>query len=155
VVNTGKGARVKIAYVDPEFIAWFGDKIEKPTGKTTLRYQIFTRPAAFAQAVQENRDIGFVTKTTPGELFSMLAKQPDGPKSPAGPLATNDYANLFEMDDISGIPRLVNVFWRFRGNGWNVYAREKSLSIQWCNGHQLFSRVSCRRSDARPPRPRR
>ena len=48
--------------------------------------------------MKEIRDGGVATKTTPGELYSLLEKQPDGPKSDAGPLLTNGYANLFEMD---------------------------------------------------------
>jgi hypothetical protein len=143
VVNTNPGPHVKLWYVDPDFTRWFGEKAEEPTVETTLRYHVLTRSSAFAPAMKEVRDSGIVTKTTPGELFSMLEKQPDGPKSTAGPLLTNGCANLFEMDDKDGVPRLVDAGWH--GGvfaGWNVYAYDASISYRWYDGRQLFSRNS-------------
>ena len=67
----------------------------------------------------------------------MLEKQPDGPKSDPGPLLTNGYANLFEMIDVNGVPRLVRAFWDGGFGGWDVYAYDASHSFQWSDEHQL------------------
>jgi hypothetical protein len=139
VVNTKRGSHVKIGYVDSDFTRWFGEKAEEPTTETTLRRYVLARPSVFAPAMKEVADNGIVTKTTPGELYSMLEKQPDGPKSVAGPLLTNGYANLFEMDDVNGVARLVNARWSDGYGGWYVYAYDASLSFQWYDEHQLFS----------------
>ncbi len=142
VENTKPGAHVKFAWVDPDFIRWFGNKTEEPTAEATLRQHILTRPSVFAPAMKEIRDGGVATKTTPGELYSLLEKQSDGPKSDAGPLLTNGYANLFEMDDVNGVARLVNAGWYGGRGGWDVYADDASDSGQWRDGHQVFSRDS-------------
>ncbi len=92
--------------------------------------------------MKEIRDGGVATKTTPGELYSLLEKQPDGPKSDAVPLLTNGYANLFEMDDVNGVARLVGAGWHDDDGGWRVYAHDASPSYQWDDGSQVFSRDS-------------
>jgi len=142
VVNTKPGPHVKIGYIDSDFTRWFGEKAEEPTAETKLRQYALTRPSVFAPAMKEIGDGGIVTKTTSGELYSMLEKQPDGPKSVAGPLLTNGYANLFEMDDKDGVPRLVIALWRGAYAGWRVFASDASYSRQWNDGDQLFSRNS-------------
>jgi hypothetical protein len=142
VVNTKPGSHVKIGYIDPDLIRWFGDKIEEPTAEATLRQYVITRLSAFAPFMKEIRDGGIATKTTPGELYSMMEKQPDGPKSDAGPLLTNGYANLFEMDDVNGVARLVDARWGVGSGGWSVCADDASHSSQWRDGHRVFSRDS-------------
>jgi hypothetical protein len=142
VVNTEPGSHVKIGYINSDFTAWFGDTAEEPTAETTLRRYVLKRQSVFAPAMQEVRDSGFVTKTTPGELYFLLEKQPDGPKSAAGPLLTNGYANLFEMVDVNGIPRLVYLIWYGDSVGWSVIAGDASRSDRWVVGFQLFSRNS-------------
>ncbi len=142
VANTKPGAHVKIAWVDPDFTRWFGDKTEEPTAEVTLRQHVLTRPSVFAPAMKEIADGGIATKTTPGELYSMLEKQPDGPKSNAGPLITNGYANLFEMDDVNGVARLVVASWDGGLGGWDVCANDASYSGQWSARYRLFSRDS-------------
>jgi hypothetical protein len=144
VVNTRPGKHVKIGYIAPDFITAFGDKVEEPTEEVVLRYDILDRQSAFASAVKELSDQGVVTKTTPGELWSMLEKQPDGPKSKAGPLLANGYANLSEMVGSDNVSRLVSVSWFDFFDGWDVYASPVTDSIQWDAGSQLFSRNSRR-----------
>ena len=139
VVNTKQGPHVKIGYIDPDFIKWFGNKAEEPTAEATLRRHVLVRPSVFAPAMKEVADGGFVTKTTPGGLYSLLEKQPDGPKSDAGPLLTNGYANLFEMDDVNGVPRLVYAGWNDALGSWCVDAIDASFSLQWDDESQLFS----------------
>ncbi|MDE2020176.1 MAG: hypothetical protein KGJ13_07575, partial [Patescibacteria group bacterium] len=139
VVNTNPGKHVKIWYVDPDFTAWFGEKAEEPTAEVTLRRHVLVRSSAFAPAMKEVEDAGFVTETTPSQPFSMLEKQPDGPKSKPGPLLTNGYANLFKMIDVNGVARLVNAFWNDVSSGWHVFANDASLSGEWSGGSQLFS----------------
>jgi hypothetical protein len=142
VENTKPGAHVKFAWVDPDFIRWFGDKTEEPTAEATLRQHVLTCPSVFAPAMKEIRDGGVATKTTPGELYSLLEKQPDGPKSAAGPLLTNGYANLFEMDDVNGVARLVSALWDDGNGGWLVCANDASYSVQGRVEDQVFSRDS-------------
>jgi hypothetical protein len=72
----------------------------------------------------------------------MMEKQPDGPKSDAGPLLTNGYANLFEMDDVNGVARLVGAGWDGGSGGWGVYAFGASYSYQWHGERRVFSRDS-------------
>jgi hypothetical protein len=142
VVNTKRGAKVKIGYVDPDFTAWFGEKAEEPTAETTLRRHVLVRPAVFADAMKEVADGGFVTETTPGQLFSMLEQQPDGPKSKPGPLLANGYANIFRMIDVNGVARLVYAYWSVGSDGWAVSALGASDSAQWDGRDRLFSRSS-------------
>jgi hypothetical protein len=143
VVNTKLGPHVKVGYVDVAFTRRFGKKIEEPTAATTLRSHVLTRPSAFAPAMKEIRDGGGVaTKTTPGELFSLMEQQPDGPQSVDGALLTNGYANLFEMDDIDGVACLVYAYWYSVHVGWFVYVREASYSNQWYDENRFFSRDS-------------
>jgi hypothetical protein len=139
VVNTKRGSHVKIAYVDPDFTTWFGDKVEEPAAEATLRRHVLIRPSVFAPAMKEVEDGGFVTETTPGQLFSMLERQPNGPKSDPGPLLTNGYANLFKMIDVNGVPRLVYAFWYGGVDGWVVDASDASFSYPWRDEGRLFS----------------
>ena len=87
--------------------------------------------------MKEVSDLGVATKTTPGELFSLLEKQPNGE---AGPLLVNGYANLFEMEDIDGVSRLVYAGWH--DDGWYVDSRSVTCSDQWFGEFQVFSRNS-------------
>lgn len=89
--------------------------------------------------MKEIVDSGIATKTTPGELYSLLEKQPDGPKSAPEPLLANGYANLFEMDDMNEIPRLVYALWNEDFGGWYVIVYDASYSHRWSDVNQLFS----------------
>jgi hypothetical protein len=142
VVNTKRDSHVKICYIDPDFTAWFGDKIEEPTAGTTLRCHAFNRPSMFVPAMKEVEGAGFVTETMPSQLFSMLEQQPDGPKSKLGLLRTNGYANLFKMIDVNGNARLVLVFWHDECVGWSVRARGALDSDRWSGEHRFFSSSS-------------
>ena len=139
VKNTKPGPHVKFGYIDLDFIRWFGDKTEEPTAEIALRQYVLARPSVFASAMKEVEGDGFVTETTPGQLFSMLERQPDGPKSDPGPLLTNGYANLFKMIDKNGVPRLVRARWRGGSDGWHVFALDASYSGPWDDERQLFS----------------
>ena len=139
VVNTKRGNHVKIGYIDPDFTEWFGEKVEEPTAEATLCRHVLIRSSAFAPAMKEVEDAGFVTETTPSQLFSMLEQQPDGPKSKPGPLLTNGYANLFKMIDVNGVARLVGASWDGDYGGWRVYADVASRSYEWVDEDQLFS----------------
>lgn len=138
VVNTKRGSHVKICYIDPDFTAWFGDKVEEPTAGTTLRRHALNRPSVFVPAMKEVEDAGFVTETMPSQLFSMLEQQPDGPKSKLEMLLTNGYANLFKMIDINGSARLVIVFWHDEYVGWSVRVRGVLDSGRWTGEHRFF-----------------
>lgn len=139
VVNTTEDAHVKISYVDPDFVRLFGKKIEGPTAETTLRYYKFSRSATFVSAIQELSN-EVVVKTTPGELYAMMEAQPNGPKSVAGPLFVNGSAQLFEMEDLNGVSRLMDVRWY--GRGWSMYIRSVVSFNQWHDENQVFSHDS-------------
>jgi hypothetical protein len=138
VVNTDPGSHVKLGYVDRDFIAAFGDGVEEPTAETTLRYDVLARPSAFAPAIKELHDVGVVTGATPGELFSLMEKQPDGSRSPAGALLTDGYANLFEVV-CGAVSRLVSVHWPADIRGWSVYSGPVAGSSRWLAGDRVFS----------------
>jgi hypothetical protein len=75
VVNTKRGSHVKIGYVDPDFTRWFGEKAEEPTAETTLRRHVLVRSSAFAPAMKEVADGGFVTETRSASSGSPLAQR--------------------------------------------------------------------------------
>lgn len=143
VVNVGSGlptpalGTVKISYVDQEYLQLCGDAVYDAAPETTLCSHILTRPSAFAPAVKELNGRGIEARITPVEQFSLMEQQPDGPKSPAGLLLANGYANLLEVVFPNGETRLVNLYWY--DDGWNVYVYSVSHSLQWRDGRQLLS----------------
>ncbi len=88
------GARVKFGRVDSDFTDAFGDMVEEPSIGAMLRYDILAKQSAFAPAIEELRASGVITKTTPGELLSLLELQPQGPKSGAGALLADGSAKI-------------------------------------------------------------
>jgi hypothetical protein len=135
------GARVKFGRVDSDFTDAFGDMVEEPSIGAMLRYDILAKQSAFAAAIEELRASGVITKTTPGELLSLLELQPQGPKSGAGALLADGSANLFEMVAKDGLAsHLVSVDWYDAYVGWRVYARPFTVTGQLRAGCQVFSR---------------
>lgn len=137
VANTAKGKHVKISYVHPAFIEKFGDKAEGPSAiETVLLHYNLTHLSVFAPVIKEISIVA-ATKTTPGELYSMMEKQPDGPESEAGPLLANGNANLFEMETVSGDASLVSIGWH--DHGWYVCSHSITDPLEWRAGSRIFS----------------
>jgi hypothetical protein len=126
------------------FIKRFGKKIEEPTAETALRAYDLTRPSTFDRAMKEICDEGFGTKTTPGELFSIMEQQPDGPRSDVGPLLTKgDAHNLFQIDDVGDAACLVAARWngeRGEFGGWEVFVSGESNPYLRFGEYRFFSR---------------
>ncbi len=93
VIDTGRKARVKISELGANFKNWFQNTLEDRPPSTKLV------PITLTEALYD-RDIliklGGVAKSISslGELFSMMQAQSEGPKSEAGQLLTNGYANI-------------------------------------------------------------
>ena len=143
VVNVGAGLPmpamgvVKISYVDPEYLQLCGDVIYDAAPATTLCSHVLTRPSAFAPALRELNGRGIPTRITPAEQFSLMEQQPDGPRSSAGLLLANGYANLIEVVFPNGETRLVCLDWCV--DGWGVGVDSVSRSFRWHVGNRLLS----------------
>ncbi len=140
VVNVRSGSHVKIRYIDAEYLQLCGDSFEEPSAEVVLCSHELVRQSAFAPAIGELNENGVITKVTPGEQFSLMERQPDGPNSAPGLLLTNGYANLLEVVFPNGVTRLVDLNWC--GDGWYVYVNPVSDSDQWNAERQILSRDS-------------
>jgi hypothetical protein len=125
IVNTKKNAPVKISNLGGTFSAWFLGKSEVAFTGSTLRYGKLSRYSVDGPVIQ---GLGGEEKaeTTLMELFSIMEKQRNGE---AGPLLTDGYANIFYIKDVSGDLRAVCARWR--GDGWNVLARQIADPLGW------------------------
>jgi hypothetical protein len=135
VVDTGRGAPVKISYVGSNFSERFLGKIEEPKPKTTLRYAKLLKYSVDRPILAE---LGNAAKTTLAEVYTLMERQPDGED---GALLTNGCANIFYVPDISGELRAVSVFWC--GGGWRARASSVAGPHAWRDGYRVFSRNSC------------
>jgi hypothetical protein len=126
VLNTKKGAPVKISYLRDNFKSWFLRKEEQPSGGSTLKYGKLSRYSADGPILNELGGEA-EAETTLTELFSLMQAQKDGGN---GPLLTNGYANIFYIKDTSGVLRAVNAYWND-----NIEVRldafEKSVDVRF------------------------
>ncbi len=92
IVDTGRNAKVKISGLGDNFSAWFLGTVED---ESLHELKSFT-----LGAWTHDKDIivklGGVKSSimSLGDLYVKMEKQPLGPKSPAGDLLTNGYANI-------------------------------------------------------------
>jgi len=134
IVDTGKTAKVKIAFVGNDFRNWFIDKIEDPTTETEL---------AFHKLEENSRDdrilaeLGDRQETTLSQFCALLAEQASGEE---GALLTNGWANIFYIRDAKSILRAVIAYWLADRGGWDVRARSVVHVYEWHAGHQVVSR---------------
>jgi len=135
-VNTGRKARVKISYLEDNFLSWFGGKIEDPIAETSLCCNKLRRPSVDGPILAELSG-GAMAETTLTEMFSLMERQGSGEK---GILLASGYANIFYVRDVFGALRAVICDWH--GDGWRVNAISVEHSGAWRDGHQVFSRNS-------------
>ena len=127
---------VKLAHISDNFRSWFltGDgKIEEPQGAQELRYGDLTKGSVDGPIVEE---LGGEAKaeTTLAELHDLLKKQANGED---GVLLTNGRANIFYIQDISGVLRAVFVDWC--GGGCRVDSSSVEAPDDWNAGRRVFS----------------
>lgn len=136
-VNIREDAHVKISHVEPRFIEWFGEKVIDWAPEVSLRWYAFMRPATFASAVKE---IGSeaVVKANPGDLYSLLERQPNGPRGRVELSLADGHASLFEMEDVRGVDRLVLAHWP--GAGWCIDALPIADLTKWSPRSLIFFR---------------
>ncbi len=136
VVNTKQNAPVKISFLRENFRAWFLGKTEAPFTGSTLRYGKLSHSSVDVPIIAE---LGGEEKaeTTLTELFSLMEKQPNGE---SGSLLTNGWANIFYVEDVSGVLRAVDAGWL--GGGWDVSAFAVADPSPWNGESQIFSRNS-------------
>jgi len=135
-VNTGRKARVKISYLEDNFLSWFGGKIEDPIGETILCCNELRRPSVDGPILAELSG-GAMAETTLTEMFSLMERQGSGEK---GILLTSGYANIFYVRDVFGALRAVGCRWD--GGGWFVFADSVEYPSRWHGGRRVFSRNS-------------
>lgn len=137
VVDTGRKARVKIAWVGSNIQEWLFDKAEAPAPKVMLGYAKLTRSALDDEI---RKEIGAEREeTTLAAIYTLMERQKNGE---SGVLLTNGYANIFYVRDANGVLRAVFVLWNARGGGWDVRAGSVALPCRWFVGRQVFSRNS-------------
>jgi len=132
VVNTAENAPVKISYVGGNFEKRYLGKIEKPSSGSTLAGRQLTKNTFDEKIITE---IGGEIKveTTLYEVYTSMAKHPNGPDSGCGKLGV---WNIFYVRDINGVLGAVDVYWH--GDGWSVSAFK--LECEWNAGNTVFSR---------------
>lgn len=95
VRSTGPKAKVKIGYLgENNLLNWFGNLIEEASTQVGLNFITLTENSFDSEIISS---LGGVAKaiTSFREIFSMMEKQPEGPKSPTGDLLINGCANIF------------------------------------------------------------
>ena len=135
-VNTGRKARVKISYLEDNFLSWFGGKIEDPIAETSLCCNKLRRPSVDGPILAELSG-GAMAETTLTEMFSLMERQGSGEK---GILLASGYANIFYVRDVFGALRAVGCRWD--GGGWFVFADSVEYPSRWHGGRRVFSRNS-------------
>lgn len=136
VVNTNAAARVKISYLDDNFLSWFRGKTEAPSGETDLRYYTLRRASVDLPIITE---LGGDAKAeiTLAQIYALMKEQKNGK---AGVLLNDGHANIFYVRDVSSVLRAVDVDWD--GGGWGVSADSVEGPDRWGDGHRVFSRNS-------------
>jgi len=136
VLNTKKGAPVKISYLGDNFKSWFLRKEEQPFGGSTLKYGKLSRYSVDGPIIKELGGEA-EAETILTEIFSLMEAQKNGED---GALLNNGYANIFYVRDTNGVLRTVRVHWD--DVGWDVGARAVAGPLEWCDDSQVFSRDS-------------
>ena len=94
VVDTSHEAPAQIGYLGDNFQNWFLNAVEEIVSPAKLGFFVLER-AMFDKDIVAK--IGGVLKavTSLADVYSKMEQQPRGPKSPAGDLLTNSFANIF------------------------------------------------------------
>jgi len=137
VVDTGRNAKVKIAYLNDNFKDWFmGVTEEAFPGSTIYGRQLENNsvdgPILTELGGQEK------AKITLSELYAAMAAQPNGED---GGLLNDGFANIVYVTDITGALRAVSVSW-VNNNGWRIVASSVQDRGAWIADNRVFSRNS-------------
>lgn len=129
-----KGAQgFQLYWMNEAFKRNFVPKIEQSVSAETLRKLRLTKRSLDKSILDELRDRAV---TTLAHLFELLKKQPRGE---SGDLLVNGSANIFYVEDMSGIVWAVVAFW-LSGRGWYVSAYSVSSRFSWYPDRAVFSR---------------
>jgi len=135
IVNTKKGAPVKISYLSENFEKWFLGKNEVPVAEAVLRYHKLLKNSVDAPIISELGGESEVERSL-SQMFSLMERQTSGENI----LLTNGYANIFYIKDITGVLRAVFCGWD--GVGWIVDASSVAGPGGWNADDRVFSRSS-------------
>ena len=122
------------SYLGSNFTAWFMGKVEDDVAPSTLTYAKLTKnskdDAIVASLGGEDK-----AKTSLVEIFHRISLQPNGE---TGSLLTSGWANIFYVEDVNGVLRAVDVYWR--DDGWRVVANPVDGPDGWGADRLVFSR---------------
>jgi hypothetical protein len=119
---------VKIAWLGATFKQRFVSRIEGAPARAIMQAFRAPRPARPAEIVAA---LGDRRETTLGELWCLLARQPNGE---SGLLLTTSVPNLFFIRDGGGVLWTVDALWG--GAGWEIGASSIDGDRQWPAGVQ-------------------
>ena len=127
VVDTSDRTKLKIAFLSPELLSWFGGLIEEAVGPVELKISRLIRRARDERIRQE---LGGPERER--IYFSQALAY----------LATADQSgwHVFYILDSSGVLRAVSAGWS--GDGWGLRAGSVGPSVDWRGGVHFVSRNS-------------
>jgi hypothetical protein len=119
---------VKISWLGATFRQRFVSRVEDAAVRATLQAFGMSRPARAAEIAAA---LGDRRETRLGELWCLLARQPNGE---SGLLLTTSVPNLFFIRDGGGVLWTVDALWG--GAGWEIGASSIDGDRQWPAGVQ-------------------
>lgn len=135
-VDTGKKAKVKIAFLWDNFSKHFLPKTEEGVLAGELKVHKLLQSSLDAPIMTELGDPRSYS-TTLADMWGMLEKQPGGEE---GALLVNGYANIFYIHDTEGNLWAVSAYWGASRGGWYVEANSVGSPDGWRGGRQVLSR---------------
>lgn len=126
---------LNVAYQSALFKAWFGNKVEGPTGESELAIRKLVK-AAFDTEIAEGLGGEVESEISMAEFHSLLLRQGNGKNGE--PLLTNGCANIAYCRDVNGVLRAVSAHWR--DGGWCFYADPTNRGNRWEAGLHVVSR---------------
>ena len=135
-VDTGRKAKVKIAFLWDNFSTHFLPKTEEGVLAGELKVYKLLRSSLDAPIMTELGEPQSYS-TTLADLWVLLQKQPNGEE---GALLVNGYANIFYIHDTEGTLWAVRAIWNSVSGGWGLDARSVERPGGWLGGRQVVSR---------------
>jgi hypothetical protein len=135
-VDTGKKAKVKIAFLWDNFSKYFLPKTEEGVLAGEIKVHKLLQSSLDAPIMTELGDPRSYS-TTLADMWGMLEKQPGGEE---GALLVNGYANIFYIHDTEGNLWAVRASWYAGLGGWGVEADSVGRPRRWGGGRQVLSR---------------
>jgi hypothetical protein len=134
VVDTSDQSEYKISYVDAAFKADFYGLKEAKQADTTVYPHRTSRNFQYSEARTMLGGPQKIVRMTIGQIDALAKLQPNGEE---GYLGGGGRANLFEVMNKNGMPRLVHVRWR--GDGWHFYSYSVAYTLGWRADRRVFS----------------